>query len=98
MNGRLPSKFFLSLNEINFSRYENDLNLTVKALENENLVVFPTETVYGIGCIGNSKKAIKSIYLAKQRPSNNPLIVHTYEKKDVTVCRFKAGDTCKKKH
>ncbi len=82
LNNRLPSKLFLNLNNINFSAYENDLNLAVKALENKNLVVFPTETVYGIGCIGNSKKAIKSIYLAKQRPSNNPLIAHTYKKKE----------------
>ena len=45
-------------------------------------MVFPTDTVYGLGAIGNSKKAIKSIYNAKNRPSNNPLIVHTFNKKE----------------
>ena len=41
------------------------------------LVVFPTETVYGIGADGLNEDAIKSIYVAKGRPSDNPLILHT---------------------
>lgn len=41
------------------------------------LVVFPTETVYGIGADGLNENAIKSIYVAKGRPSDNPLILHT---------------------
>jgi len=40
------------------------------------LVIFPTETVYGIGGYACHEKAAESIYKAKGRPSDNPLIVH----------------------
>ena len=40
------------------------------------LVVFPTETVYGLGGDGTNADAAKKIYAAKGRPSDNPLIIH----------------------
>lgn len=39
-------------------------------------VAFPTETVYGLGADATRSAAVKGIYHAKQRPSDNPLIVH----------------------
>ena len=39
-------------------------------------VAFPTETVYGLGADATSSSAVRGIYNAKQRPSDNPLIVH----------------------
>jgi len=39
-------------------------------------VAFPTETVYGIGADATRSAATKGIYKAKQRPADNPLIVH----------------------
>ncbi|CAL1522266.1 L-threonylcarbamoyladenylate synthase [Bacillus subtilis] len=47
------------------------------ALLRENEVVaFPTETVYGLGANAKNTDAVKKIYEAKGRPSDNPLIVH----------------------
>ncbi len=43
------------------------------------LVVFPTETVYGLGGNGLSADAAEKIYAAKGRPSDNPLIIHVAE-------------------
>lgn len=40
------------------------------------LVAFPTETVYGLGADAFCEEAVKNIYKAKGRPSDNPLIVH----------------------
>jgi L-threonylcarbamoyladenylate synthase len=40
------------------------------------LVAFPTETVYGLGANALDSRAVARIYLAKGRPSHNPLIVH----------------------
>ncbi|MBQ3064927.1 MAG: threonylcarbamoyl-AMP synthase [Clostridia bacterium] len=40
------------------------------------LVVFPTETVYGLGGNALDGEAAKKIYEAKGRPSDNPLIIH----------------------
>ncbi|RMJ24020.1 translation initiation protein Sua5 [Aspergillus sp. HF37] len=39
-------------------------------------VAFPTETVYGLGADATRSAAVHGIYKAKQRPSDNPLIVH----------------------
>ncbi len=40
------------------------------------LVVFPTETVYGLGANAFNEEAVKKIFVAKGRPQDNPLIVH----------------------
>lgn len=50
--------------------------IPAKKIKNGELVVFPTETVYGIGADASNDEAAKKIYKAKMRPSNNPLIVH----------------------
>ncbi|KAL1629447.1 hypothetical protein SLS54_001196 [Diplodia seriata] len=39
-------------------------------------VAFPTETVYGLGADATNSQAVRAIYAAKQRPVDNPLIVH----------------------
>ena len=43
------------------------------------LVVFPTETVFGLGGNGLDADAAARIYAAKGRPSDNPLIIHIAE-------------------
>lgn len=45
-------------------------------IKNGGLVVFPTETVYGLGADGLNEEAVKKIFKAKGRPSDNPLILH----------------------
>ena len=45
-------------------------------LREGGLVVFPTETVYGLGANATDADAAKRIYAAKGRPSDNPLIIH----------------------
>lgn len=46
------------------------------------LVIFPTETVYGLGADATDAEAAHRIYEAKGRPSDNPLIVHVAEPSD----------------
>lgn len=53
------------------------------AIKKNELVIFPTETVYGIGADALSPLASKNIYMAKNRPSDNPLIVHIASKSDL---------------
>lgn len=54
-----------------------------KVLNHQGLVVFPTETVYGIGANAIDSKSVNQIFLAKGRPSDNPLIVHISDPKDL---------------
>ncbi len=49
------------------------------------LVVFPTETVYGLGADGTSADAAAKIYAAKGRPSDNPLIIHIADPADAAL-------------
>ena len=55
---------------------ENEIRELGKILKNGGLVAFPTETVYGLGANAYNEDAVKSIFKAKGRPSDNPLIVH----------------------
>ncbi len=55
----------------------------VKVLRSDGLVAFPTETVYGLGANALNENAAAKIYAAKGRPSDNPLIVHIADTKDV---------------
>ncbi|HAS80696.1 MAG: Sua5/YciO/YrdC/YwlC family protein [Candidatus Nomurabacteria bacterium GW2011_GWE1_32_28] len=52
-------------------------------IKNGGLVVFPTETVYGLGANIFNEEALKNIFLAKGRPSDNPLIVHISNKDEL---------------
>jgi L-threonylcarbamoyladenylate synthase len=49
---------------------------SANALKDGHLVVFPTETVYGLGADATNEKAISRIYAVKNRPLDHPLIVH----------------------
>ena len=51
-------------------------------------VVFPTETVYGLGGNALLADAAKKIYTAKGRPSDNPLIIHVADPKDAEKYAF----------
>lgn len=42
----------------------------------QELVVFPTETVYGVGALAHSPAAVNKIFAAKERPAGSPLLVH----------------------
>ncbi|WAQ83784.1 hypothetical protein PtA15_4A233 [Puccinia triticina] len=47
-----------------------------EVIRSEDVVAFPTETVYGLGASALSSTAVSKIFRAKGRPSDNPLIVH----------------------
>ncbi len=45
-------------------------------LRSGGLVAFPTETVYGLGCLAEDPAAVRRVFDAKGRPADDPLIVH----------------------
>ena len=55
---------------------EEELKKAAEAIKTGELVLFPTETVYGLGANGLDEDAVKKIYIAKGRASDNPLILH----------------------
>ncbi|MDB5305742.1 MAG: Sua5/YciO/YrdC/YwlC family protein [Phycisphaerales bacterium] len=64
------------------------IDRAVEILRNGGLVAFPTETVYGLGADATSLTAVRRIFVAKGRPSTNPLIVHVADEE--TARRFAA--------
>lgn len=55
---------------------KNDLLEAARYIKDGKLVLFPTETVYGIGANGLDDNAVKKIFVAKNRAQDNPLILH----------------------
>lgn len=55
---------------------EASIRAAAACLRRGELVVFPTETVYGLGANALDPIAVQKIFALKGRPSNNPLIVH----------------------
>lgn len=58
------------------SRNQNSLNQAAELLLAGKLVAVPTETVYGLAADATNPIAVDSIFRAKGRPANHPLIVH----------------------
>ena len=55
---------------------KNQLLIAKNELDKDGLVIFPTETVYGLGANALNSTAVDKIFKVKNRSSNNPLIVH----------------------
>ena len=68
----MKNKFQTELLKFN----NNNVKKASEYLKKGNLIVFPTETVFGIGGDAFSDKATKKIFEVKKRPIFNPLIVH----------------------
>ena len=57
---------------------KSSIEIAAEVIKNGGLVAFPTETVYGLGANTFNEDGVKKIFIAKGRPSDNPLISHIY--------------------
>lgn len=84
-----PLSFQFTKIELNFAIMKtiitNSVKIAAEFIKKGDVAAFPTETVYGIGANAYDEKAVKKIFRAKDRPSDNPLIVHVAKKKDISV-------------
>ncbi|GAA0177751.1 L-threonylcarbamoyladenylate synthase [Clostridium sediminicola] len=63
--------------KIDESKIDNEVIIEAGSVFRKGgLVVFPTETVYGLGANALDEDAVKKIFIAKGRPQDNPLIIH----------------------
>ena len=56
-----------------------DYNKINGILKNDGVIAFVTDTVWGLGCLPNSEKAVKKIYEIKHREAKKPLILMSYD-------------------
>jgi Sua5/YciO/YrdC/YwlC family protein len=64
----------LKINPLNPNKEK--IRIAAEAINKGNLVAFPTETVYGLGADATNSDAVLKIFKAKNRPLDNPIIVH----------------------
>ncbi len=69
--------------KLNNNEDKHNIIKAAKIISDGGLVAFPTETVYGLGANALDSNAVKKIYEAKGRPSDNPMIVHISKKEDI---------------
>ncbi len=62
-----------------------ELDRAAQLLCSAELIAFPTETVYGLGANAMDVAAVQKIFVAKGRPSDNPLIVHIADRNQVSL-------------
>ena len=82
MDGKVEAKRFDTI--VVEQGDEEGIKKAAEALKNGEVVGMPTETVYGLGADAKNPEAVKKIYVAKGRPSDNPLIVHVANKDMIT--------------
>src|SRR5215831_14854171 len=54
-------------------------SIAARFIHRGEVVAFPTETVYGLGANVFNEEAVKKIFIAKERPADNPLIAHIFD-------------------
>lgn len=65
------------------TRYTSSSGTAARSIRKGGLAAFPTETVYGLGADAFNPRAVRAIFRAKGRPSDNPLIVHIADRAEV---------------
>jgi L-threonylcarbamoyladenylate synthase len=71
LNGVNPKNLFLR--DISRREARQIIEKTLEFLKKGKVVVFPTDTVYGLICDAQSRKAVEKIFKIKKRPKNKPL-------------------------
>ena len=84
------------INKKYIEEYTDVFEETGKIIREGGLVAFPTETVYGLGANAFDEKAAAKIYGAKDRPSDNPLIVHIFDASQINEVSVNVDQRTKK--
>lgn len=72
----METKFLIVDKNVDISHTYPQIVTAANLLKKNEVVAFPTETVYGLGGNAKDDKAVEKIFAAKGRPSDNPLIIH----------------------
>jgi L-threonylcarbamoyladenylate synthase len=63
--------------------FENDIEKCLDVLKNGGLILYPTDTVWGIGCDATNEKAVEKIYKLKKRSDGKAMIALVADEKDI---------------
>jgi len=63
--------------------FEKDIMNCLEALKNGGLILYPTDTIWGIGCDAINENAVQKIYALKKRPDEKSMIVLVTDEKEL---------------
>jgi len=63
--------------------FENDIKNCVRVLQEGGVILYPTDTVWGLGCDAMNEAAVEKIFTIKQRPKEKSMIVLLAEARDI---------------
>ena len=63
--------------------FDIDIERSAKALGNGELILYPTDTIWGIGCDATNEAAVQQIYALKKRSDEKSMIVLLSDEKDI---------------
>jgi L-threonylcarbamoyladenylate synthase len=63
--------------------FTNDIEQCIAVLQQGGIILYPTDTVWGIGCDATNAAAVEKIYQLKQRPGNKAMIVLAADERDI---------------
>lgn len=63
--------------------FENEVETALQSLRNGGVILYPTDTVWGLGCDATNEEAVKKIYNIKQRDDSKSLIILVADERDI---------------
>ncbi len=63
--------------------FSNDIDHCLEVLHNGGLILYPTDTIWGIGCDATNDAAVEKIFQLKQRPAAKSMIVLLADERDI---------------
>jgi L-threonylcarbamoyladenylate synthase len=87
----------ISTDSVSSAATQRALAQAAEAICSGGTVAFPTETVYGLGANALNSAAVKEIFLAKQRPAWDPLIVHVADRSMLAQIAIRGDGTAQRR-
>ena len=69
--------------EFSSMNFENDIQKCLSTFKNGGVILYPTDTIWGIGCDATDAKAVEKIFQLKKRPDEKAMIVLVGEERDI---------------
>ena len=63
--------------------FQKDIERSLEVLKTGGIILYPTDTVWGIGCDATNEEAVSRIYSLKQRPDEKAMIVLVADERDI---------------
>lgn len=64
-------------------KFDNDIQQCIEVLQNGGLILYPTDTIWGIGCDATNEKAVEKIFVLKKRPDTKSMIILVADEKQI---------------